>query len=391
MLPEGWRMRTVADVCHFQNGTGFGPEDWDDHGLPIIRIQNLNGGDRFDYYSGTPEEKWIVRPGQLLFAWAGTRGVSFGPKVWRGPEGVLNQHIFKVEPKGEVDSKWLHLVLRHVTDRIERRAHGFKATLLHVKKSDIEAQPIPVPPLDQQRRIATILESWEKAISVSEQLLAVSRDQKYALLRKCLQASRGWKTARLAEVATRIQRKSDGGDHPVLMISSGANGFVPQNEKYSRFMAGKSVGSYTLLRRGEFAYNKGNSKTYEFGCVYPLTDFEQGLVPHVYVCFSMDDKSCHRAFYKYLFEADYLHDQLGALVNTGVRNNGLLNIRPLDFLGTTIPIPPIEDQIRIAAVLDAASMTIGALKARLELLIQERAAVMQRLLTGKSPFQALVA
>ncbi|PPT91528.1 hypothetical protein XaraCFBP7407_21670 [Xanthomonas arboricola pv. arracaciae] len=131
-----------------RNGHGFGPEDWDTEGLPIIRIQNLNGGQKFDYFSGEPDERWLVESGQILFSWAGTKGVSFGPTVWRGPRGVLNQHIFKVQPKDHIDSEWLYWVLKHVTDRIEAQSHGFKATLVHVKKSDIDRQPIFAPPAE---------------------------------------------------------------------------------------------------------------------------------------------------------------------------------------------------------------------------------------------------
>lgn len=115
MLPEGWAQRTVADICELRNGHGFGPDDWSDEGLPIIRIQNLNGGKNFDYFAGQPDPRWLVEPGQLLFAWAGTKGVSFGPTIWRGPVGVLNQHIFKVYPRDGIDAEWLYWALRYVT------------------------------------------------------------------------------------------------------------------------------------------------------------------------------------------------------------------------------------------------------------------------------------
>ena len=51
-LPKAWIPMTVADVCDMRNGHGFGPEDWSTTGLPIIRIQNLNGGQKFDYFVG---------------------------------------------------------------------------------------------------------------------------------------------------------------------------------------------------------------------------------------------------------------------------------------------------------------------------------------------------
>ncbi len=384
-LPKTWIPQTVADVCQMRNGHGFGPEDWDTTGLPIIRIQNLNGGQKFDYFSGEPDKRWLVEPGQMLFSWAGTKGVSFGPTIWRGTRGVLNQHIFKVQPNADIDGEWLYWALKHVTDRIEAQSHGFKSTLVHVKKSDIDRQPISVPPPKEQRRIAEILSTWDQAIATTEQLLANSQRKVDALLQQLLTnpAARGeWPMAPIGEISERVQRRAKEDEElPVLMISSGT-GFVRQDEKYSRFMAGKSVENYIALDYGEFAYNKGNSKLYEFGCVFPLLSHKRGLVPHVYVCFKLS-ASLHAGFYEHLFRADYLHDQLGALVNTGVRNNGLLNIRPADFLACEVPVPPLGEQQRIAEILSAATTWSEQQARDLDLLKQEKAALMSQLLTGK--------
>jgi type I restriction enzyme S subunit len=147
-------------------------------------------------------------------------------------------------------------------------------------------------------------------------------------------------------------------------------------------MAGESVKNYILLKRGEFAYNKGNSKTYQFGCVFDLESFDTGLVPHVYVCFKLNTGLNHR-YFKYLFEADYLKPQLGALVNTGVRNNGLLNIKPTEFMNTKVPVPSFGEQERIADVLHTSAENLKILNAKLAHFKQEKKALMQQLLTGK--------
>ena len=190
-----------------------------------------------------------------------------------------------------------------------------------------------------------------------------------------------WEFKRISEIATRVQRKNDAAEHPILTISS-LSGFVRQDERYSRYMAGESVKNYILLKKGEFAYNKGNSKTYEFGCIFDLEAYEAGLVPHVYVCFRLKNGLSHR-YFKYLFEADYLKPQLGALVNTGVRNNGLLNIKPTEFMQTKVPVPCFEEQESIADMLYNSSRTIRVLQDKLACLKDEKKALMQQLLTGK--------
>ena len=111
-----------------------------------------------------------------------------------------------------------------------------------------------------------------------------------------------------------------------------------------------------------------------------------GLVPHVYVCFRLHDE--HDAgFFEHLFAADYLHDQLGALVNTGVRNNGLLNIRPADFMACQVPVPPGDDQRRIAARLAVAAEWVRRQDEFASRLREEKGALVADLLTGKRRFR----
>ena len=97
VIPEQWEVYTIGQAMRLLNGRAFKPEDWKQQGVPIIRIQNLNDRDGAFNYCDTPiEEKHRVVVGDILFAWSGTTGTSFGARIWDGPIGVLNQHIFKV-------------------------------------------------------------------------------------------------------------------------------------------------------------------------------------------------------------------------------------------------------------------------------------------------------
>lgn len=155
-LPNGWSLQMLGSICELINGFGFKPQDWRERGLPIIRIQNLNGSTQFNYFSGDVDQKFHVKNEDLLFAWAGVPGVSFGARVWKGQEAVLNQHIFRVVPRDGVNPSWLYEVLNHITPAIERRAHGFKTSLLHIKRSELVKMPVKVPPRHIQREIAEL-------------------------------------------------------------------------------------------------------------------------------------------------------------------------------------------------------------------------------------------
>ena len=252
-----------------------------------------------------------------------------------------------------------------------------------------------------KERTNDLFREWNTAIQKTEQLIAakerhyshelsrlISRGQHphthggaFAEEVSARNSAGKWRGVALSEIAVRVQRQTDGGDYPLLTISS-ASGFIRQEDRYSRYMAGESAKTYTLLRAGEFSYNKGNSKRYEFGCVFQLQEFDAAMVPSVYVSFRLHDSVC-ASYMRHLFAADYLKPQLRALVKTGVRNNGLLNIRPDEFMGTKVPLPPLDQQLRIANYLDARSAEIALLKQKLAALRTQKRGLMQKLLTGQ--------
>lgn len=304
---------------------------------------------------------------------------------------TVNNHAHIIEGTKEASREWFYYYFMHrdIFSFLSRQGAG----RYKLNKASLEKMPLLLPPIVEQKKIAQILSTWDKAITVTEKLLTNSQQQKQALMQQLLTGkkrlldengvrfSTEWEFKRISKIATRVQRKNDAAEHPILTISS-LSGFVRQDERYSRYMAGESVKNYILLKKGEFAYNKGNSKTYEFGCIFDLEAYEAGLVPHVYICFRLKNGLSHR-YFKYLFEADYLKPQLGALVNTGVRNNGLLNIKPTEFMQTKVPVPCFEEQESIADMLYNSSRTIRVLQDKLACLKDEKKALMQQLLTGK--------
>lgn len=383
-MHKGNARRSIGDLCDFFNGNGFRPPDWSASGLPIIRIQNLNGSQNFNYFDGTPKPKWIVEPGDLLFAWAGVKGVSFGPTIWPGPRGVLNQHIFRVVPRKGIDKYWLYLALQVATRRIEANAHGFKASLVHVQKDDITNQVVDLPPLAEQRCIAELLQTWEAGLEKLIALSAAKKDWVNGLTQRMLGHAgvfpQGWQFKPLSAVSTPVRRKSSVGDHPVMTISA-KSGFLMQSDKFARDMAGRSVERYTLLHEGEFAYNKGNSKTAPYGCVFRL-ERPTALVPFVYYCFALKP-GLDPEFYEHLFAAGALNHQLSRLINSGVRNDGLLNLYSDDFYSCRVPVPPIDEQRKIARALTAAKQELALIDDEIEALTRQKRGLMQKLLTGE--------
>ena len=402
MVPNGWKLDTIEEISSVSSGgtPSRTNESYWNGNIPWVTTAEV----QFKIIEDTAEkitEEGLANSSAKLFpvdtiliAMYG-QGKTRGQVAKLGIEASTNQACAAIILKAGYHVDYYYQFLISQYDNIREMANSGGQE--NLSGGIVKSIKVPVPPLPEQKKIAQILSTWDRAISTTEQLLANSQQQKKALMQQLLTGKKRlldkngvrfsgeWKFQSISQISKRIQRKSDCEDHPILTISS-LSGFVRQDERYSRYMAGESVKNYILLKQGEFAYNKGNSKTYEFGCIFDLDSYTSGLVPHVYVCFKLHQGLSHR-YFKYLFEADYLKPQLGALVNTGVRNNGLLNIKPSEFMNAKVPVPCFDEQEQIADVLHASSETINKLQLKLDALKQEKKALMQQLLTGKRRVQ----
>ncbi|HVU85889.1 MAG TPA: restriction endonuclease subunit S [Pirellulales bacterium] len=158
-LPRGWARARVQKIMTLINGFPFKPSDWKPAGLPIIRIQNLNNPNAaFNYCPDARPEKFRVRAGDLLFAWSGTPGTSFGAHIWKGEDAWLNQHIFRVEfDRDAFDVRFLRLAINQNLTAYIRQAHG-GAGLAHITKGRFEESELLIAPTNEQRRIVAKIE-----------------------------------------------------------------------------------------------------------------------------------------------------------------------------------------------------------------------------------------
>lgn len=151
-LPAGWTHTTLGELGRYINGRGFKKSEWGVAGRPIIRIQNLTGsGSSFNYYDGPVEDRYVVRDGDLLVSWAATLGAY----VWRGPEALLNQHIFRVE--SNIDREFHKYLLDFKLQELMRHTHG--SGIVHITKGKFDSVPVALPPFQEQRRIVEILDA----------------------------------------------------------------------------------------------------------------------------------------------------------------------------------------------------------------------------------------
>ena len=186
-----------------------------------------------------------------------------------------------------------------------------------------------------------------------------------------------WQVKRLSEVATALTERAGRDKYETVSISAGV-GFVNQAEKFGKELSGKQYEKYIVLHKGDFSYNKGNSKTFPQGCIYRLNDRETAAVPSVFESFRIEDQNAD--YYEQLFLSGFLNKQLYSKINRGVRDDGLLNLTGKDFYSCMVPVPPIAEQKKIAGILAQCDKVIELKQQRLEAEVECKKWMMNQLL-----------
>lgn len=187
-----------------------------------------------------------------------------------------------------------------------------------------------------------------------------------------------WVATPLRQLCTPISEKVGNAKLTPVSITAG-KGFVSQASKFGRDISGEQYRNYAYLRKGDFAYNKGNSTAFPQGYVCQLTEFDEAAASSAFLCFQLSKEHQPR-FVQALFDQNVHGRQLASFITSGARSNGLLNIRSDDFYGVKLPLPPESgEQKKIAECLSALDARIAAETDKLAALRDHKKGLMQQL------------
>lgn len=352
---NGWRTTPLKAEVTLKNGKAYNAKDWKKEGYPIIRIQNLkNPLAEFNYFQGDPETEVPIRSGDLVFSWSGSKGTSFGPHIWQGELGVLNQHIFKVvmNPDSQLGQDFLYYALRFLTAAIEDKAYGL-AALVHVRKGDLESTPIPLPPLPEQKKIAHILSTVQRAIEAQERIIQTTTELKKTLMHKLFTEG----------LRNEPQKQTEIGPVPESWEVKRFDSFAVLQRGFDITKKDQRPGDYPVVSSGGISSYHDEAKVKGPGVVigrkgslgtvhYIATDYW----PHDTTLWIKDFKGNNPRFVAYLLEKMRLKR-----FDTGAANPTLnRNI----VHGEKIAIPPKDQQVEIGEALEVIESKISIHESR---------------------------
>ena len=150
-----WPIAQLGEHVEIVSGFAFKSDQFnaERQGLPLVRIRDVMRGWSETYYDGDADEHFIVNDGDILIGMDG----EFNVAQWSGGKALLNQRVCRIISKSEkLVPAYLLRFLPAALKKIEDRTPF--VTVKHLSAKDIRSILIPLPPLDEQFRIATILD-----------------------------------------------------------------------------------------------------------------------------------------------------------------------------------------------------------------------------------------
>lgn len=169
--PDNFLTQPLSQVADFINGRAF-TKDATGSGRMVVRIAEINSGPGPStvYNEIAVDEKNLARPGDILFSWSGSLTVA----RWFRPEAIINQHIFKVIPRGD-NPAWLAF------EAVKSKLADFRAiaadkatTMGHIQRRHLDEEVVVPIPTAIDRLDLQAGSLWQRALAAEQENLTLA-------------------------------------------------------------------------------------------------------------------------------------------------------------------------------------------------------------------------
>lgn len=412
MVPDGWELIGLGDVCPTKNGLQTGPfgsqlhaSDYVDDGIPVVMPKDMLNGRistatiaRIPPAKAEEVAKHKLEIGDIVFSRRGDLG-RFAVVQKENIGWVCGTGCMRARLNDEVSPDFVFCQLStHGTVRwLENNAVG--QTMPNLNTEILSQLPLPLPPLPEQRKIAAILSTWDRAIELTERLIAAKQKRKQALMQQLLTGKvrfaefgfpaqsaddlpKGWLRIHIEDVADinamSLSESSTPAESEYFYIDLGSvdSGTVIMPTTRVRFADLPSRARRRMKRGDVILATVRPNLNGHFRCTFEAEE---------YVCSTgfavMTPKTSTDSLFLYQFLFSQLAARQFAAILTG-SNYPALNASDVCRLRIAWPQRP-EEREKIGAVLDSADQEVVRLRRRAIHLQQQKKGLMQQLLTGK--------
>lgn len=392
MVPNGWSIQKLEQIATVERGK-FSARPRNDPkyfggNIPFVQTGDIAAAKTYlQNYTQTLNEDGLkvsrLFPKNTILI---TIAANIGDTAITSFDVACPDSLVAIRTHKDTDCFWLKLYLETCKDELDG-----KATQNAQKNINLQVlKPLQVltPPLPEQRKIAQILSTWDKAIATTEKLIDASQQQKKALMQQLLTGKK-----RLVNPDTGKVFEGDWEEVRVANFGKVVTGNTPPKGDDSNYgsdiswataedFKGKYVGNtkVKLTKSGVSKARlvpKGSVLVTCIASIGKNAIADEDLTTNQQInAVIVNSKHCNEFFY---YQIEFNKHKL--LAWAGTTAVPILNKSSFEKILLLAPLK--HEQQKIASVLTAADKEIELLETKLAHLKNEKKALMQQLLTGK--------
>ena len=394
-LPNTWETVLLGDLFVFKNGLNKAKRFFGS-GTPIVNYMDvferpgLRLGDLSGRVSLTPEEirNFKVQKGDVFFTRTSETVEDIGVAsvmLYEPHDTVFSGFVLRARPcDGRLNDNYKQYCFANRVVRSQIISNATYTTRALTNGRILSTVWIAVPPIPEQRAIAEALSDVDGLLNALEALITKKQVIKQATMQQLLTGktrlpgfSGLWETKQIGDVVSPCSEKNNlGGDIPVLTCSKHL-GFVDSLSYFKKQIFSKDLSSYKIIRRGQIGYPINHVEEGSIG----LQDlYDVALVSPIYVVCS-PKKDINSFFLHRLLKLESYRQEFANATTFSINRRG--SLRWSVFSKIHVTLPPIDEQVAIAAVLNDVEIEIAALEKRRNKTRAIKQGMMQQLLTGR--------
>ena len=411
LIPKDWTTPTISEVFDFLKTTSFSRNQlsYDDENKifyihygdihatfkkPLLDFEIEANVPKLNDNVTLPNNVQYLKDGGVIIADASEDydgvGEAIEIKNLNGKTAISGLHTFALR---DIDNKTVPGFRTYIfKNPIVKKALKTIATgskVYGISKSNTQKFKIVLPTLPEQQKIASILNTWDKAIAAQEQLIAQKQALKKGLMQQLLTGKKRfagfsgeWKKMRFTEFSELFHGFQFRKEHfvengyPVIKIGSlvDSKGLTIDNATYISEKNAENFESFRLYEGDVLMALTGGT----LGKV-AIVDRDYGKIFQNYRVGKFIPKgNCTKLYLSQLLQSFYVQQRVKSLVNEAAQPN----FGKQDFNKIWIPLPPIEEQKQIASFLIKFDAEVKLMVSRLDSLKKQKQGLMQQLLTG---------
>ncbi len=414
-LPKGWEIVKLSKLLKLKGGNAFKSNDFIDKGIPVLKISNINKSGQIDLKDYVCVEEleeykdYLLAENDIVVAMSGATTGKMGRVKFKDLPLYLNQRVgkFEIKNKDILDNDFLYFNVNSPQFIEKLLVNAIGGAQPNISSKQIEELEIPIPPLEEQKKIADILSTVDKKIAFVEENINATEELKKGLMQKLLTEGIGhtefkdselgripesWEVIPFIELADKNIKHS---------FTGGPFGSDLKSEHYTdigvRVIQLQNIGDGYFINNDFVYVSEEKAESLKSCQIYPndiiLAKMAEPvaracLIPDIeskYIMCSdgirlkVDNSKFNTEFIFYSINYDNFRKIAVAKSNGTTRLRiGLSALKSIPIL-----IPPLEEQKQIAEILSTVDKKLENLKEKKQSFEELKKGLMQKLLTGE--------